>query len=245
MLVTLVVTGLAIGWEYLHDPVYTSDARVEVRALTNTGQLQGNPGLVGSMGTEAEKVTSPAVIALAAPSLQAAGIAVDDVADAVDVTVPADSTLLDIACTQPTPEMAEACTNALTEAYIVDRRDGAKLAFKAAQVGPTNAYRAAKAEFDALSSEVPTTAEEAANIQRQMDVAANEMDAAYQQLHAIPTPSLTPAVTTVPGSLPQDPSNRNDLAVARAGRDRGPGAGSADRLRPRSPCPTRWRSTGS
>ncbi len=123
--VTILVIGLALGFIYVRTPVYTSTSRVEVRPLTTDALLTGlSADTYVNMDTEAARVVSEPVAAIAAPMIGAApnsGVTAD-----VSVAVPTSTTYLDISCTKLTPEQALACATAFANAYVKVRVDTAK-----------------------------------------------------------------------------------------------------------------------
>ena len=111
VLVTFVVTVLAVGFVAWRTPVYTSVALVEVRPLTIDEQFQQVAvDSFANMETEAERVTQEPVARLAAPALGLNPGSSDDLADAaaaVDVTVQANTTFLQISCVANGPARAQ------------------------------------------------------------------------------------------------------------------------------------------
>lgn len=210
ILVTLLVTGLAIGLVYRRTPVYTSQAQVQVKPLTAGADLQSfyyDP--LSSMDTEAGTVTSYPVAKLAAPRMGLDPDSPTDIGDAtegVSVSVPANTIFLDISCTRDAPEDALICADAFAQAYIDDRVDGAKASYDAATADLYKQISDAQALID----------EELAKPLPSQDTIRSLRDTQAQarlQLVATPAPSSTAAVLTQPADLPAIPSNKDYIST--------------------------------
>jgi capsular polysaccharide biosynthesis protein/Mrp family chromosome partitioning ATPase len=105
---------------------YTATASVYVSRLsTDSGRpLQGAGGPV-NLDNEAQIVRSQAVAELAAKRLRAS-LSAQRLAGRVTVTVPPNTTVLDIACRAPTAVGSAACANAFAAAYLAVRLSAAE-----------------------------------------------------------------------------------------------------------------------
>jgi non-specific protein-tyrosine kinase len=212
ILTAAVVVSLAIFMVYRRAPVYTSNARVEARPLTTDSILQGYIyDLQSGMDTEAQRVTSQSVVALAATELGISEADAQSLSGTVTASVPANTTYIDISCTRPTPQDATSCAQAFADAYVTNRIADAKHAYEAALENTQNAIDAAASKVSDLNSQLAdaTTEAERLSIQDQISAATREGDAAVLQQLAIPTPSPLAGVVTLTAELPSAPSNKN------------------------------------
>jgi capsular polysaccharide biosynthesis protein/Mrp family chromosome partitioning ATPase len=111
---------------------YTATASVYVNQLsTDSGRpLHGAGGPV-NLDNEAQIVRSQAVAGLVAKRLRPSP-SFRQLTSRVEITVPPNTTVLDIACTAPTANGAAACANAVTTAYLAVRLSNAESVLKAA-----------------------------------------------------------------------------------------------------------------
>ncbi len=116
----LACIGLAIGaaaYKVAHKS-YTATAAVYVSALPT--DTHTTPGSV-DMDTEAQLVTSNAVATVASRHMHGRRMTPSQVANAVTVTIPANTNLLDIACQASPASRASDCANAVAGAYLAVR----------------------------------------------------------------------------------------------------------------------------
>jgi succinoglycan biosynthesis transport protein ExoP len=204
-LVTLIATGLAVGFIAWREPAYTSTARIEVRPTTIGAPLES----FASMDTEAARVTSDPVTALAARELgidRSSSTALASATSGVDVSIPGNTTYLDISCTESSPERATACADAFANAYATDRIDTAQ-----------RSYNEAIADLfeDVRRAEEKISAEEAqpSPDQDRIDSLSARQLIASSQVMALPTPSSDAAVLALSADLPTQPSNKDHVLI--------------------------------
>jgi succinoglycan biosynthesis transport protein ExoP len=214
-LVTILVTAAAIAIVYQREPVYTSVARVEVRlAWSNGDSNSSNASLLAGMDSEALRVKTGSVVKIAAPDLGLNPGSATDVASVVDqieVTVPSNTVFLDIACTQPTPEAAQACADTFAKAYVEDRRSTAQAAYAKAREGPQAQVSSQTRRINALSADLAsaTSPAERRSLQNRIDLITATRELAITQLALIPAPSPSPAAVALTAPYPTAPSNKD------------------------------------
>jgi tyrosine-protein kinase len=203
VLVALIVTGLAAGFIARRDPLYTATARVEVRSTTADPPVEP----FANMDTEAVRVTSEPVAALAASEFGIGSSAPDAFATSgVDVNIPRDTTYLDISCTESSPERARACADAFASGYATDRIRTAKRSYREASAPFREQIRDAEAQITAEEAkEVPDRAE--------IDLLQSNRDFARFTLSQIPIPSSEAAVLALSADVPTQPSNKDYALV--------------------------------
>lgn len=212
-LVTILVTAAAIAIVYQREPVYTSVARVEVRlAWSNGDSNSSNASLLAGMDSEALRVKTGSVVKIAAPDLGLNPGSATDVASVVDqieVTVPSNTVFLDIACTQPTPEAAQACANTFAKAYVEDRRSTAQAAYAKAREGPQAQISSQTRRINTLSADLAAASPaEKVSLQNRIDLITATRELAITQLALIPAPSPSPAAVALTAPYPTAPSNK-------------------------------------
>ena len=151
---------------------------------------------------------------LAAPSLgldPASQADVKAVTDHISVSVPSNTTFLDISCTLPSREAARACAGAFATAYVEDRKATAQAAYDAARRLPLAQIAAQTRRINALNADLATTSSESVrlSIQNHIDLISAARELAIAQLGTIPQPSPSSAVVALPATFPIDPSNKD------------------------------------
>ncbi len=212
ILTVVVVVSLAIFMVYRRAPVYTADARVEVRPLTTSSLLQGYIyDLQSGMDTEAQRVTSQSVVSIAADDLKISPADAQDLSGSVSASVPANTTYIDVSCTQPSPEEAQLCAQAFADGYVKDRNAGAQSAYVDARASALQAIQEDDAKLTDLQKQYADAGSEAERltIQDQINSVNSDRDAAQLQLLAIPTPSAQAGIITLSAQLPVAPSNKD------------------------------------
>ncbi|HEY6678944.1 MAG TPA: polysaccharide biosynthesis tyrosine autokinase [Actinomycetota bacterium] len=218
-LVTVLAIALAVGLIARRPPMYTSQAEVEVRPLTTAQELQ--PVSFNSfvnMDTEAARVTQEEVAALAAPALGLDPNLPADLTRAVakvSVSVPTNTTYLDISCEDASPREAQKCAGAFANAYIKDRVDGASALYDATATAEYAKIQSATDRIEQLRKEMATAAPgDRADIQSQIDELNQLIAAAQTRALTLPTPSPNAAVLSSSPDLPSGPSNKDYSATA-------------------------------
>jgi non-specific protein-tyrosine kinase len=212
ILTAAVVVSLAIFMVYRRAPAYTANARVEVRPLTTSSLLQGYIyDLQSGMDTEAQRVTSQSVVAIAAEGLGVPETEAQGLSGGVSASVPANTTYIDVSCTQPSPQEAQLCAQAFADGYVKDRNDSAQSAYVDARESALTAIQEDDAKLSDLQRQYGDTGSEAERltIQDQINSVNSDRDAAQLQLLAIPTPSAQAGIITLSAQLPVAPSNKD------------------------------------
>ncbi len=123
ILPTLLIVAAAVTLLYLRTPTYASTATVEVLPLNAVAVLTPTSTSYVNMDSEAASVTSVQIRERAARRLADGGydpgLARED---DVSVSVPTNTTNLDITCTTQQPDTAQACAQAFAGAYVEERK---------------------------------------------------------------------------------------------------------------------------
>jgi capsular polysaccharide biosynthesis protein len=124
IIVGAALIGLAasVGYTVHAHKEYTATAAVEVNptAVDNAQQQAGAAKTVVNMDNESQLVQSATVTALAAKILHSP-LTPAQLSSHISVTVPANSQLLEISCSDSPPTAAAACANAVAAAYLQNR----------------------------------------------------------------------------------------------------------------------------
>ncbi len=203
--VVVTVVGLAIAMVYQRTPVYTATARVEVRPLTSNPLYAGAfYDLQSAMDTEAARIASEQIVS------GATAILGTPTTGSVNATVPANTALIDIACTDPSPDAARACADAFAQAYVEDRRATAMAGYDAATEPYTDEIRRANDELERLEIGLAaaTSEVERATLLGEIASVRSERETAQLQLLAVPAASPTPGLVVGPAQTPAAPSNK-------------------------------------
>ncbi|HEX5188067.1 MAG TPA: Wzz/FepE/Etk N-terminal domain-containing protein [Streptosporangiaceae bacterium] len=120
--VTLAAAILTAVYVFLAPKTYTATALVQVNALPNNANaIGGRTGGPVNMDNEAQSVRSLAVASLVKKRLNST-LSVTDLSDNIHVTVPPNSTYLQITCAASSAAGAQKCANATGAAYLDYRR---------------------------------------------------------------------------------------------------------------------------
>jgi capsular polysaccharide biosynthesis protein len=192
--------------------VYRSAASVLVSpagtdANASGGRTKGDINL----DTEAQLVKSTAV-AVGAKQLLRSPATPDELAKAVTVEVPANTTVLVIAYTGDSPQAAQASAHAFAEAYLRNReasararldREAATLQAKIKQLNTT---------LTGINSQIARTDRNSPlrpNLESQRRTAQNQLDSNYTKLNNLTTATVTAGEIISDARLPQRPSSPN------------------------------------
>jgi len=217
ILVTLVVVSLAVGMVYRRTPTYTSTADISLQPLSAGANLQGfYVDAFVNMATESRLITSDQKIlgaAAADPSLgldPSAPADLEALSARLSASVPANTTILGITCTDTSPTFARDCANAVANAYVANRIQGAQSSYEGARKAPLELLNASTKQINALTAQLATApANEQASINNKIASQQNIQDAARLQLLQIPTPNPTAALLSLPATLASVPSNKD------------------------------------
>ena len=222
VLVTILVTALALGFVAWRSPVYTSLAQVEVRPLTIDEQLQpfASDSFV-NMDTEAARVTQEPVTKLAAPALGLDPDSPSDLAEAVadvDVSVQVNTTFLEISCTKGSATRARDCASAFAAAYVQDRVESARSLYEERVQSEQEKIQAANGQIELLSERLEQLSEDdvaaRALVQAEIATQSQLIVAAQTNLLSLPTASPGAAMLARSADLPTEPSNKDFLPTA-------------------------------
>jgi Mrp family chromosome partitioning ATPase len=120
--VTVVAVVLAAAYVFLAPKTYTATVLVQVNALPNNANaIGGRTGGPVNMDNEAQAVRSLAVASLVKKRLNSP-LSVTDLSGNIHVTVPPNSTYLQITCGASSAVGAQKCANATGAAYLDYRR---------------------------------------------------------------------------------------------------------------------------
>jgi capsular exopolysaccharide synthesis family protein len=216
-LVTIVTTMLAVGFVIWRAPVYTSLAEVEVRPLTIDEQLQpfASDSFV-NMDTEAARVTQEPVARLVAPALDLDPNSSADLAEAtedVEVAVQANTTFLEISCTEESPDEAQLCAASFATVYVRDRVENARNLYTERVEAEQAKIQEANDQIELLSEQLAQLSDEQdvarATIQAQIDAQSQLIVAAHTNVLSLPTASPDAAVLVRSADVPVTPSNKD------------------------------------
>jgi capsular polysaccharide biosynthesis protein/Mrp family chromosome partitioning ATPase len=118
------VAGLVLAGLYLvvGPKKYTATVLVQVNALPNNANaVGGRTGGPVNMDNEGQAVQSAAVVAIVQERIHST-LSVTDLVRHIHVTVPPNSTYLQITCDSPSALTAQQCANATGKAYLYNRR---------------------------------------------------------------------------------------------------------------------------
>ena len=128
LLCTIIGLVAAFGYVTVAPKAYTATASVNVvpTASDQSNVVAGSrtAGATVNLDTEAQVVSSTTVSAIAGKMMHSP-LTAWALAQQVNVTVPPNSSILDISCKASTPEGAAACANAFAKAYLQNRSQSA------------------------------------------------------------------------------------------------------------------------
>ena len=214
---TLLITGLALGWVAVRTPLYASTARVEVLPKTAQDTLAPAYGTsFANMDTESARVTSTQIEARATDLLVASGgsAALATGAD-VSVSVPANTTYMDIECTTGEASSAQACAEAYADAYVADRKEVVAQAGLALRMPLQTKVAQLTAKVAALDTEIAATNDPdvRAGLERKQTALQQLLASAQVTLDGLPKASAEPAQVVIPAELPTEPSNKGYVST--------------------------------
>ncbi len=204
----------------LAPPTYESSAKVRVFATSGDVDAE-DARIIGeiNLDTEAQLVKSEQVAQLAADELET-DVALPSLLRDVSVTVPANTTVLQITYAADTAEEARAGAQAFAEAYLVDRKDTAE-ALVAGQ-GPE-----VEAQIDAGNQraedlreqldDVTLTDEERADLQARLTSLEQRLSDLDGRLSVINAVDVDPGRVINDAVLPSTPSSPDPVLAAPSG----------------------------
>jgi capsular polysaccharide biosynthesis protein/MinD-like ATPase involved in chromosome partitioning or flagellar assembly len=206
---------LAAAYVRLAPRTYTATTTVFVSAnAANSVQAVGGrtAGVVVNMDNEAQIAQSDSVAAPAAKALHSK-LPLSQIVKQVSVTVPANTTVLEISCSAPSPRGAAACAQAVATSYLTVRAEQAqgKIGFEVTQLQNREAPLVAKSlslrkQQRGLSRTSPKRAEIGAqikNVESQIATLRSDISALGGSVNYNPGNILTAATTPSAPSSPQ------------------------------------------
>jgi capsular polysaccharide biosynthesis protein/Mrp family chromosome partitioning ATPase len=125
LLLVLVGAVAGAGYAKLAPKAYTAGVLIQVNQLpNNTNSVAGRTSGSVNMDNQSQIVQSDTVAALAARQFRTT-LSPVDLAQKISVSVPANTTFLQVKCTLASPEAAAACANAFGRAYLTNGRTSA------------------------------------------------------------------------------------------------------------------------
>jgi capsular polysaccharide biosynthesis protein/Mrp family chromosome partitioning ATPase len=231
IVVVAVVIGAVIGAAYVKvaPKTYSASVLIEVAALPNNANaVAGRTGGNVNMDNEAQVLASVAVSSIAAKTLHTS-ITPANLIKNISVTVPPNTTFLQVKCGMSTAREAAACANAFGNAYLAQRRDTVESGITS-EVGEdnrritslTDRVASLKAKLSRIKGG-PTTAHVRVGLalsQAQTQLAGaeaeNEKLVPFLQDLNLPGNNSVGQVVT-PASLPTSPSSPRQLLVLPSG----------------------------
>ncbi len=213
IIVTIVTVVFALAFSFRQTPIYRSTATVLVKPPT-TQLLQNVPAAnLISMDTEQAVVTSVKVADIAAGTLHDAPEA-EVLLRNLSVSVPADSQILQIAYSDPSPLVAQGRAQAFADAYLefktqqtLDARVAVNKGIQSQIDGLLEELGKARAAFDKAA---PGSPEQQA-AQNDMDIDTGQIAILRNQMGTVSAFDLSPGTILQPASLPTSPASPNHL----------------------------------
>ncbi|MDP9328094.1 MAG: hypothetical protein M3P10_07795, partial [Actinomycetota bacterium] len=202
------VIGLIALYSVRQTPLYDSTAEVLVKPLSPNQILQGvNYNFLVSMQTEEALVSSPAVADTAAELVKAKGLPPQE-PGSVSVSVPDQTTFLDITYTSGDGASAQAWANAYAEAYVENRKAQTSAAFTSIRAGYQDQIDNVNKDLRDTQQELSeATGAKAKQLHQQVDSLNQQITSLQAQLANATVPSPDVAQVVSPGGLPGSPSS--------------------------------------
>lgn len=193
---------------------YMATATVLVSATgVDSSATQANARTTGviNLDTEAQLVKSAAVAKLAEtldPAVQASST--DQLLKNLQVSVPANTTVLNIAYTATTPAAAQAVANAFVAAYLADRKATAQSLLTSEVNTAQSSVTSLTGKLKALSSAeftLPATSPQRPFDTAQRGLYTSQISTLNQQLIGLTATQITPGRVLTEAALPTKPSS--------------------------------------
>ena len=205
------LVGLSAGYAFTatRGQQYTSTASVLVQPVgTDTEVANGRTSGPVNLDTEAQLVRSSAVEAKAHDLLRTS-LSPEDLGEAVKVTVPANTSVLNIAFTADNPEGAQQGAHSFAEAYLAVRSDTAK-GQVAARIKALQALIAGLAaqqkQYAGQLAALPPDSPDRSAAQAKLNNVNTQIDAANGQLIPLQTEQVNPGSIISDAQLPDSTS---------------------------------------
>lgn len=223
---TLVVVGLVVGIALaaiaLHfvPKTYTSTASVIVQSTGETTSVEnGRTSTDINLDTEAQIVTSTVVATLAQGQLKVT-TAPRELAKKVAVTVPPNTSVLDISFSAPTAKKAQGGAHAFADSYLRNRKS-------LADDRVSSQTKVLQSKIDGLAAQLrasgrkiaalPASSSERTYETSQRDLLIQQIAALNTQLAPLTSGDITPGDIITDAQLPVGPSNPNAKLLITSG----------------------------
>jgi capsular polysaccharide biosynthesis protein len=210
----VIVFGLgAVGYLKVAHKQYTSTASVYVSANGANASSGGRTGGSVDMDSEAQLVQSITVATIAAHLLHTSTVTPTGLLTHITVTVPANSQVLQIACSKPNADDAAACAQAFANAFLQNQSTTtsdqlkAQLSTLQAQETPLQQQVAA---LEAKIAGLPSNSPQRATAQAQLSSVQGQLSAITHQMGVISTDQADTSAgsiitNAVPATKPTSP----------------------------------------
>ena len=205
------LVGLSAGYAFTatRGQQYTSTASVLVSPVgTDTEVANGRTTAAVNLDTEAQLVRS-SVVETKAQALLRTSLSPQDLGEAVKVTVPANTSVLNIAFTADNPEGAQQGAHAFAEAYLAARGDTAKTANNVKIKALQSTVAGLVARQKQLAGQVaalPADSPDRSAAQAQLNNVSTQIDQANQQLVPLQNDQVDPGSIINDAQLPDSTS---------------------------------------
>jgi len=210
------LVGLSAGYAFTatRGQQYTSTASVLVSPVgTDTEVTNGRTTGAVNLDTEAQLVRS-SVVETKAQALLRTSLSPQDLGESVKVTVPANTSVLNIAFTADNPEGAQQGAHAFAEAYLAARSDAAKASntskIKALQTTIAGLVARQK-QLAGQVAALPADSPDRSAAQAQLNNVSTQIDQANQQLVPLQNDPVEPGSIINDAQLPD--SNSGPLGI--------------------------------
>ena len=217
------VLGLGAAFAYLElaTPQYVSSAQVQVNATASPATTSTAPSDSVNLDTEALRVTSTPV-AERAQELLDSSLSTAELASRVAVTVPPNSTVLEIAYEAPTAAEAQAGAQAFAEAYLADRRATAEELIQSRRTQLERQIRATNAQLRDVIGQLNSRADppkpsRAAQLEAQATGLRSQLNLQQARLQPFLDAVASPGNVLLDAGLPSRPRNPNPWLVLPSG----------------------------
>lgn len=206
VLLTVLFSGLAVGYSVLKTPIYTAQAEVLVNPPAGT--LNQNLSQVISMDTEAQVATSAPIAELAAKAL-GSPLTITQLLKHVSVQTSSTTFVLDISFWDAQPSKAADGANAFAKAYLDYKRQQAEGAISQQQASiesqMVEARRQQREQNQILQTHAPGSVEYR-NAQDTLDQLNVRLGVLASELAGVPV-VIDPGQVILPATVPASPSS--------------------------------------
>jgi capsular polysaccharide biosynthesis protein/Mrp family chromosome partitioning ATPase len=224
VVVTLICLIGALGYALAGPKSYTATAQVYVAATAadNSNQVANSrTSNAVNLDTEAANVTS-GTVATAAGKLMHSSLSSYDLAKDITVSVPANSQLMNIACSMPTGTAAALCANDFAQAYLANRHQNA-VNYVSDQLTPLKSQASALettiATLQTSINGLPTNSSQRNTDQTEMNSDNNQLSNINRQITALDgaATQTNPGYVNTSAGVPGAPSSPKKSLVLPSG----------------------------